>query len=100
MFNFGKTIILSAILLSVLAVNAVTPGLAAKRRHDYFEAVRLLNKERSNFAANSLEYQNYTFEIVESLIGSGDFAAAAKELLAIRSLIDTSVANKLHFDRI
>ncbi|MBQ9788067.1 MAG: tetratricopeptide repeat protein [Lentisphaeria bacterium] len=98
MFNFGKTIILSAILLSVLAVNAVTPGLAAKRRHDYFEAVRLLNKERSNFAANSLEYQNYTFEIVESLIGSGDFAAAAKELLAIRSLVDTSAANKLHFE--
>lgn len=73
------------LLTGVVVLNAVTPGLAMKRRQNYPEAIRLLYKERTSFPANSLEYQNYTFEIVECMIGSSDFDSAIKELDAVKT---------------
>lgn len=89
MSYFKIKIILLLSLFSFVAA-AVTPGLAAKRRHDYKEAVRLLKKERVNFNSDSPEYQNYTFEIVESFIGDGNYKAAAKELNSIKNNLKNS----------
>ena len=85
MFKFNVKFLILSLLVWAGLVEAVTPGLAAKRRQDYTEAVRLLHKERANFAADSNEYCNYTFEIVECLIGKRDFVEAVKELDSIKN---------------
>ena len=87
--SYFKIKIILLLSLFSFAAAAVTPGLAAKRRHDYKEAVRLLKKERVNFNSDSPEYQNYTFEIVESFIGDGNYKAAAKELNSIKNNFST-----------
>ena len=84
MLKFNVKLLILSLLVWAGTVDAVTPGLAAKRRHDYQEAVRLLHKERSCFPSNSTEYCNYTFEIVECLIGQHDFAEAKKELESVK----------------
>lgn len=82
---------------AVIAEELVTPGMSALRRHDYENATKLLTKERSNFAINSAEYQNYSLLISESLLYDNQLSLAQNELNAINQKLLLE-QNKNKFD--